>query len=426
MMQSPTSAVYSPAESDTEGSISLVSGDDTNCQGPQEQVQVTQKFESLGRLAGGIAHDFNNLLTVINGYADLALHLAEKDSKTAAAIEGIRSAGAKAALLTQELLAFSRGQRVQPPLLLLNLAVKGFLPIVHRLVGDDVEVATVFDPAPGRVTIDPGQLNQVLMNLAVNARDAMPNGGRLKIDTANVEVRNACGDERQRLEPGSYVLLEVSDTGEGMDEDTLSRIFEPFFTTKRQGRGTGLGMSTVYDIVHRNGGCVWIHSQRGVGTIARIYLPRAESQGAIPEIPRQSPEGLPSEARDVPMSPVAPGILVVDDEAEVRGFIREVLSKAGYQIVDAGNSRQAKAALSSQHVDLMILDLVMPEQEGIEIIGELRRTHPKLKIIAISGALGGQLLNAAARSGAWATLAKPVRPDVLLTKVLSSLQGRIH
>ena len=377
----------------------------------------SQRLEVIGRLAGAVAHDFNNLLTIINGYAEIALASVNPRDPLFESLAEIKSAGDRAAALTQQLLAFSRRQVMQPALLDLDEVLAEARGMLQRLLGQGIDLAVVAEAPAGRVNADRVQLQQVLMNLASNARDAMPSGGKLTIGTACVELGEEVRATAPHLAPGPYVRLSVTDTGTGMDQGTLEQAFEPFFTTKEKGKGTGLGLSTVYGIVRQSGGCVAARSEVGKGSTFEIYLPRAD---AATNAETASPGANEAPAR---VPPPAAGrrpsrtVLVVDDEAEIRKLLRQVLEHAGYDVVEASNGRQAVAAVDDGGVSLVITDLVMPEKEGIETIREVRKRHGQVKIIAMSGAFGGRFLRTAEILGAHATLSKPVRPERLVQTV---------
>ncbi|HSB16868.1 MAG TPA: PAS domain S-box protein [Bryobacteraceae bacterium] len=497
----------------------------------QEQLRQSQKLEAVGQLAGGVAHDFNNLLTVINGFTELAMSRLNPLDPLSQELEEIRKAGDRAASLTQQLLAFSRRQLLKPKLIDLNAAVADVEKMLRRLIGEHIELTTVLDPNLGKIKADPGQIQQVIVNLAVNARDAMPGGGRLTVATKNVELHSHHLLEDPLVQPGPYVMVSVADTGTGMSKKILEHIFEPFFTTKEQGKGTGLGLPTVYGIVKQSGGSIRVDSQPGLGATFSVYLPRAEDaadehQGV--KLGGESPGGsetvllvedeqdvrelaarilescgykvlvasngdealtaaaqypgvidlmvtdlvMPGmdgrelaqritavrpqtkvllisgytdapESRRLPFPPDSAflqkpftrsdlaskvrelldraqnsaTVLVVDDEAEIRRLLRRILEAAGYDVFEAGNGRAAMEQLAHRSADLVITDIVMPECEGIEMIGSLHKERPEVKIIAVSGAFGGQFLHVAQAVGAHAVLQKPLRAERVLAVV---------
>lgn len=495
----------------------------------EDQLRQAQKMEAVGRLAGGIAHDFNNLLTVILGYGGaLESKLSPNDPLIKNVVE-IRKAGERAAALTQKLLAFSRKQVLRPQVLSFNDLIRDTEAMLRRLIGEDIELVTETDPAVGQVKADPGQIEQVLMNLAINARDAMSNGGRLLIETRRQELNGEATDLRA-LKPGAYAALTVSDTGCGMDEQTKAKIFEPFFTTKDPGIGTGLGLATVLGIVNQSGGAISVYSEVGIGTTFKIYLPLVEEDVVRSESPRSpaagesagetillveddasirelacellrehgyrvleaanaeqaierfeqagivdllltdivmrgmdGPElanrltasrpglkvlymsgysetgviqqGLLELGRSFLPKPFQPAdllskvtevltesapqvkILIVDDDAQVRGLLAKLLEATGWEVLEACNGKEAQSHCRKTHIDLIITDLVMPEQEGLETIHAVRKHWPRVPIIAISGAFGGTYLELAKRLGANAVFHKPFMPDAILAEV---------
>jgi signal transduction histidine kinase/CheY-like chemotaxis protein len=373
----------------------------------EEQFQIAQKLQTVGRLAGGVAHDFNNLLTVINGYTGLLLRREGYDRPTRVGLEEIRKAGDKGAMLTQQLLAFSSKQVVKPQVIDLNAIVGDMLLMLRRLIGETIELSTALDSATAVVKADPGQINQILMNLAVNARDAMPKGGRLLIQTSRTDLPKTRSDAGQTVGPGAYVMLAVTDTGIGMDEETRRHIFEPFFTTKEPGHGTGLGLSTVYGIVEQLGGSIWVDSEPGEGTTIRIYLPRLRSE-ALPEAPEQ---------------PAAPArgietVLVVEDQDEVRHLTVEVLKECGYRALQAGNGRDALkvSVLHEGPIHLLITDVVMPGMSGRQLAEEIRKSRPAIKVLFMSGYTENAAEYHHEATGGHAFLQKPFAPETLALK----------
>jgi PAS domain S-box-containing protein len=367
----------------------------------EERLRQSQKLEAIGRLAGGVAHDFNNMLTAIGGYNTLALEHAQPGSALHDDLEEIRKATDRAALLTRQLLAFSRKQILQPELLNLNGIVVDMQAMLRPLIGEDVVLTTDLDPALGPIEADPGQLQQVLLNLVVNARDAMPTGGTLVIETRNADVP----DDDPAIPAGRYVTLVVRDSGHGIDAGTLEQIFEPFFTTKESGKGTGLGLATVYGIVKQSGGYVAVESELDAGTSFTIYLRRAdEARAARPEEP--------VEPVAEPVSDAPSTVLVVEDEEVVRRLVRQVLEQAGYAVVEAADGARAVELAESRQVDLLLTDLTMPGLTGREVAERLRGTHPELKVIYMSGYADGEALEQGVE-----VLEKPFTFDVLTEKV---------
>jgi two-component system, cell cycle sensor histidine kinase and response regulator CckA len=368
-----------------DGIIELLVEDATERRTLEAQLAHTTKMESIGRLAGGIAHDFNNLLTAILGYVDLMQgSLGETDPIARHALQ-IRRAAERASLLTRQLLAFSRKQFLQPRVIDLNAVVEESSQMLRRLISEHIDLSQSLDPRLLRIKVDPAQLQQVLMNLAVNARDAMPKGGTLAIVTANVDLPARALSGNPDFEPGTYVMLAVSDSGVGMDTNTRARIFEPFFTTKRIGEGTGLGLSTVYGIVRQSGGHIHVDSERGRGSRFTIYFP-AVSDAA--ESPR--PETV---LTDGPIGRET--LLLVEDDPMVRSLAVEALKLKGYRVLDAGDGREAIAlAQQAGSIDLLISDVVMPRMTGRELADRLRAAAPSLRVLFMSGypgSLGDQL-----------------------------------
>jgi len=381
----------------------------------EDQLRQSQKMEAVGRLAGGVAHDFNNLLAVITGYCDLLLRKLPPESAERDDVEEIRNAADGASSLTRQLLAFSRRQVVEPRVLDLNLVVERLEKMLRRITGEDVELVTRFAPGLPSVRADAGQVEQVLMNLVVNSRDAMPTGGRLLIETAAVEL----GDEHRREHPGStpgrYVMLAVTDTGVGMDEQTRAHIFEPFFTTKEVGEGTGLGLATVYGIVKQSGGFIWVYSEVGKGTTFKIYLPQVDEVADAPAAATTDPVSLQgSEA-----------ILVVEDSPQLRTLIREVLELHGYQVLDAPSGQAALevAERPGTHVDLLLTDVIMPGMNGRELADRLSARQPGLKVVFASGYTADALTRYGVEAGS-GYLQKPFSPKVLASKVREVLDAR--
>ena len=366
----------------------------------EEQLRQSQKLEAIGRLAGGVAHDFNNMLTAIGGYTALALEHAETGSTLRGDLDEIRKATDRAALLTRQLLAFSRKQVLMPELLNLNDVVLELEAMLRPLIGEDVALTTQLDPALGPIEADPGQLDQVVMNLVVNARDAMPNGGGITIATANCDV----GENDDAIEPGRYVTLAVRDTGEGIDEPTLRQIFEPFFTTKDAGKGTGLGLATVYGIVKQSGGYVAVESELGIGSAFTIYLRRADGLVQQPV----EPEPAPVVAEPVVVAATASTrVLVVEDEDVIRGLVDQVLRGEGYEVLLAADGDEAIALAGSNRVDVLLTDLTMPGIGGHELADRLRAGAPALKVMFMSGFAEGNDFSTSALPPATAFLEKP-------------------
>ncbi len=374
-----------------------------------DQLRMAQKMEAIGRLAGGIAHDFNNLLTVITSYSDLLLEEIGPQDPRRGDVDEIRKAAVSAAGLTRQLLAFSRQQVLEPKVLDLNAVVTSADKLVKRLLGEDIEVVTTLAPSLGAVKADPGQIEQIIVNLAVNARDAMPDGGKLTIETANVVMDGVYVRDHPAAKPGPYVLLAVSDTGIGMDEQTQRRIFEPFFTTKEMGKGTGLGLATVYGIVKQSGGFIWVYSELNHGTSFKIYLPRvAESVAAATPTDqvKQPPRGTET-------------VLLVEDAAAVRIVTRQVLDRLGYTVLEAPNG-EAALHLATKHrgpIHLLLTDVVMPELGGRQLAERLTPLRPGLKVLYVSGYTDDAVVRHGVLEAGIAYLQKPFTPEILARKV---------
>ena len=384
----------------------------------QQQLAQAQKMEAVGQLAGGVAHDFNNLLTVITSYCELLLEDIAADDPRRADVEEVLRASGSAARLTRQLLAFSRQQILQPQPIDLNVAVTELEKMLRRLIPADIALTTALAPDLGTVIADRGQLEQVIVNLVVNARDAMPNGGQLTIGTSNVDLDDAY-ISRHRFaapDPGRYVLLTVTDTGHGMDEATQARIFEPFFTTKEKGRGTGLGLSTVYGIVKQSGGYVWLYSEVGHGTTFKIYLPRVEqTTGAR--------LGAPSPREAIGGQET---VLLVEDDAAVRTIARRILERNGYQVLEAQNGDEALRVSEefATPIDLVVTDLVMPQMGGPEMVRRLREMRREVKILMMSGYTSDPSFRQRVIDEAIPFLEKPFTPGALLGKVRAVLDAQ--
>lgn len=342
----------------------------------QEQLQQAQKLESIGRLAGGVAHDFNNMLSVVLGYGEIILGDLHQEDPLRDKVQEMVNAGQRAKALTSQLLAFSRKQTLQPQVLDLNNQIRNTEKMLRRLLAEDIELSLIMAKDLPRVLFDPGQLDQVIINLAANARDAMPKGGRLLIETSVVHLDEAYAAAHHEINPGKYVMLAFTDTGYGMDQETLSRVFEPFFTTKEKGKGTGLGLSTVYGIVKQSGGHIWVYSEPGNGTTFKVYLPPTEAK--------------PKTQAEIVISPAPSGgehILVVEDELSVRNLMKMLFSSLGYTVTVAANGDEALRLVEKMGVkpDLVITDVVMPKMSGKELIDRLRKTYPLLKALFMSG-----------------------------------------
>jgi two-component system cell cycle sensor histidine kinase/response regulator CckA len=374
----------------------------------EEQLRQSAKMEAVGMLAGGIAHDFNNLLTIINGYSHILLNALPQADPNRSAVEQIMKAGERAATLTRQLLSYSRRQVLQPKLLNINQLVIGMEAMLRRLIGEDIE----FRFAPGReigqVNADPGQIEQVIMNLAVNARDAMPRGGILTIETSGAELDEHYTATHPAMKPGRYVVLVVGDNGSGMDAETRAHLFEPFFTTKAQGQGTGLGLTTVFGIVKQSGGGMDVSTEIGKGTSVKVYLPRFDQPAA-------------SET-DAPEAQAVRGsetILLVEDEEQVRNLVRDTLRREGYHVLDAPSAAEARriAAAHKGVIHLLIADVVMPKEGGRELAASMTRRRPALKVLFMSGYTDQAAVDGCLQTGKSGFIQKPFTPAALSSKV---------
>jgi signal transduction histidine kinase len=376
----------------------------------EEGLRQAQRLEAVGQLAGGVAHDFNNMMTAVIGFAELALaRLGDPEDPAREYLHEVKRAGERAGELAHQLLAFSRKQVLQTRVFDLNDVVSDVSGMLRRLLSDDVELVTVLDPRLGAIEADPAQIEQVLVNLAINAGDAMPGGGKLTIETTNVELDAAHASRYLDVRPGSYVQLAVTDTGTGMDAEMTGRIFEPFFTTKEVGEGTGLGLATVFGIVKQSGGDIGVYSELGRGTTFRVYLPRAHSPVDVVETPA---------ARTA--APACAGtILLVDDEELVRNFEEAVLDESGYTVLAAAGPTQA-LELAREHagtIDLLVTDVVMPHLSGRELADLLAEERPGLRVLFTSGYASGAIAHHGIVEPGAAFLQKPMSRVALLDKV---------
>jgi two-component system cell cycle sensor histidine kinase/response regulator CckA len=388
--------------------FSAIIRDITERRSLEEQLRQSQKMDAIGRLAGGVAHDFNNLLTAILGYGALIGRELPDGHPTRRRAEEIVKAATRAASLTRQLLTLSRGQVLESTVLNLNAVVADMENMLQRLIGEDIEVVTSFDPALSPVKADAGQMEQVVLNLAINARDAMPRGGRLTIETANVELDHAYARGHIDITPGPYVMLAVSDTGCGMDAETQSHIFEPFFTTKGPGQGTGLGLATVYGIVKQSGGAVGVYSEVGRGSTFKVYVPRMAGG-----VGRREP------TRPQELARGSERILLVEDETVVRDLAAGLLRVSGYKVLEAGDPSQALALLANddERIDLMVTDIVMPRMSGPDLARQLGGPRPEMKVLYVSGYAGSHVTHDAALPPGSAFLPKPFTLEALTRKV---------
>ena len=381
----------------------------------EEQFRQAQKIEAIGRLAGGVAHDFNNLMTVVTGYSELILTRLGPDDPLRKEIAEIKKAGDRATTLTGQLLAFSRKQVLAPKVLDLNSVVANINGMLRRLLAEDIELHTVVTPVVGRVKADPGQLEQVIVNLVVNARDAMPSGGRLTIETKNVELDKVYAQSHVSVKPGAYVMLAITDGGSGMDVTTQARIFEPFFTTKEPGKGTGLGLSTVYGVVKQSGGYIWVYSEVGQGTTFKIYLPRVEDD---------------LEARDAGPAPAetlqgSETILLAEDDDMVRMLARRILQAHGYTVLEARDGTECLRICQAHTgtIHLLMTDVVMPGLSGREVAKRVAPLRPDMKVLYLSGYADSAVVHHGIVDAGSAFLQKPFSPGTLAHKVREVLDA---
>jgi two-component system cell cycle sensor histidine kinase/response regulator CckA len=380
----------------------------------EEQLRQAQKMEAVGRLAGGVAHDFNNVLSVIMSYGEFLLDGLRSTDPMRADVEEIRKAAARAAGLTRQLLMLSRQQVVEPKVIDLQDVLANMDKMLQRILGEDVELVSVPSRSAVRIVADPGHIEQVILNLVVNARDAMPRGGKLTIETTNVVLDEDYALSHLPAKAGPHVMLAVSDTGTGMDRETQARIFEPFFTTKEKGKGTGLGLSTVFGIVRQSGGNIWVYSEPGKGTTFKVYLPRVDA-----EVDVQKAQVIPATLRGTET------ILLVEDEEQVRAIVLSILRRQGYRVLAAQHAGEA-LLLCERHpeaIDLMVTDVVMPQMSGPELARRLSQTRPDMKVLCMSGYTDDSIVRHGVLESGVAFLQKPVTPALLSRKVREVLDG---
>ena len=416
----PIEIMLSPLESADGILVTAAIRDISRRKAAENQLLQAQKLESIGRLAGGIAHDFNNILFAIHGYAEIltedlaTANRARFDPDSALlSVKAISDAAERAAVLTAQLLAFSRQQVVTPTVLNINVAVMAIEPIVNQLIGENMRLVLKLDPEAGHVRVDPGQIGQIIVNLIVNARDAMPGGGTVTIETGNVTFDERYTMEHFEVTPGQYVLLAVTDTGAGMDAATREHIFEPFFTTKEVGKGTGLGLATAYGIVHQAGGHVWLYSEPGLGSAFKLYFPRIDAALEKPAV--------------IPPTP-AIGVgtaLVVEDDPAVRDMITHLLGRAGFDVLAVADGVEALAAARlTEQIDVLVTDVVMPKLSGIELAEQMMEIYPRMGVVLLSGYTAETLdLERVTAEGA-TFVPKPVSSNQLLQAVHQAVASR--
>ncbi len=379
----------------------------------EEQLRQSQKVEAIGRLAGGVAHDFNNMLSIIIGYGEHLLEELPPQEPLRTEVGEIVAAGKRSAGLTRQLLAFSRKQTLKPEVLDLNEVVRNLEKMLGRLIGEDIALTFDLSKEPAMAMADPGQMEQVIMNLAVNARDAMPRGGRLTIQTGHTELDEDYARDHVSVRPGEYVMLAVADTGSGMDRETRSKLFEPFFTTKEKGKGTGLGLASVYGIVKQSGGNIWVYSEPNRGTIFKIYLPKTE---AAPEVVAARPEREPKPRMDE-------GILIAEDDPALRKLCERMVSRLGYRATPAADAAEALRLINEEELtpDLLLTDVVMPDMSGPELAERLRQIRPELKVLYMSGYTDNAIVHHGVLDPGTNFIEKPFTARDLEAKILEAL-----
>jgi two-component system, cell cycle sensor histidine kinase and response regulator CckA len=411
----PVEISLGPLETGDELLISSIIVDISARKKMEKQLRLSQRMEAIGELAGGVAHDFNNLLAVILGCAEVVLDALPPDHGATKKVEMVRQAASSAADLTRQLLAFSRQQMLQPRVLNLKEVIDKIQGLLRRLIGENIEIKVSLEPALGFVKADPGQIEQVLLNLCVNARDAMPKGGRLTIEARNVELDDSFRDERLVVVPGPYVMLAVGDSGCGMSRDTQARIFDPFFTTKEVGKGTGLGLATVYGIVKQSGGYIWVYSELDKGTVFKTYLP----------LVNESAQPIRQNEADATNYRGSETILLAEDSDSLREMAKEYLESVGYSVIECASGKDAlqRAKDFDGTIHLLLTDIVMPEMGGPELAAELALLRPGLKAIFTSGYTDDAIARQGILDPAVAFIQKPYRPKALGRKIREVLDG---
>ncbi|MFH1350802.1 MAG: ATP-binding protein, partial [Pseudomonadota bacterium] len=378
------------------------------------QFLQSQKMESVGRLAGGVAHDFNNHLTTIIGYAALVMMRLGKDDPLHSQVKEIKDAADRATSLTRQLLAFSRKQVLQTKVMVINTVVTDVEKMLRRLIGEDIELVTMLEPELGRVKADPSQIDQVIMNLAVNAKDAMPEGGKLTIETGNVTLDSHYAEQHGvEIKQGAYVMLSVSDTGTGIDVETQEHIFEPFFTTKEKGKGTGLGLSTVYGIMKQSDGYIWVYSEPGQGTTFKVYFPAAEEAGKVKQ--EEKPSFLELKGSET--------ILIVEDNESVRNLACNVLGEYGYRVLEAKDGEEALSVVKGHEgkIHLLLTDVVMPGMRGNELAERIKIERRDMEVLYMSGYTDNAIVHHGVLEEGMNFIQKPFSPDELARKVRETL-----
>ena len=411
----PVEISLGPLVTEGETLVSAAIVDITARKKMEDQLRLSQRMEAIGRLAGGVAHDFNNLVTVILGCCDALSGELPPDHPSSRKVEMVRKAGASAADLTRQLLAFGRKQILQPQLIEPKAIVNGVANMLTRLIGENIRLEVSLDPAAGYINADRGQLEQILMNLAANARDAMPNGGRLTIEVANAELDEAYQKLRPPAIPGPYVMISVSDTGCGMDGKTQAQIFDPFFTTKEFGRGTGLGLATVYGIVKQSGGYIWVYSELGNGTVFKVYLPRVERP--VPHTALPDPDEAPQRGTET--------ILLAEDAESIREMAREYLESLGYTVIEAGSGTEALQRSNdfAGTIHLLLTDVVMPEMNGRELADKIVSKRPHVRTLFTSGYTDDAIVRHGVLEPGVIFVQKPYRPKALARKIREVLDN---